>query len=127
MDGRRLETMSTITRLKQFAVILVFNCKQAEQGPFSTDLATFIDQRMRPHAGYVSASVYLSDSGRQIVEVIEWESHECYRAYRESIDGREAWQWLSERHPQIWHTHAHAVIPSELTLFEDEVLSQALV
>jgi hypothetical protein len=84
-----------------FTVLLSFECEPAQSEDFARRLSEFVAERMRRHAGFLSALIYLSDDARRVVEHFQWARAEDWVAYRQSEDGREAVAWLGRRVPQV--------------------------
>ncbi len=89
---------------------LMIDGKPEEQETLIRDLADFIETRMRPHKGFVSARLYATDDGKQVIEQFEWTDHASYMAYRRSEDGETGFEWLRKQKPSIQHmTLAHTI------------------
>ena len=84
-----------------FSVLLVFDCNPNETEKFAHKLGDFIESRMRRHAGFLSALVYVSEDATKVVEHFQWSRAEDWEAYRTSDDGRDAVALLAGRRPRI--------------------------
>lgn len=84
-----------------FSVLLVFDCNPSETENFAHALGDFIESRMRFHAGFISALVYVSEDASRVVEHFQWSRAEDWEAYRASADGRDAVELLVGRRPKI--------------------------
>lgn len=83
-----------------FSVLLVFQCNPRESEQLAQALAEFIESRMRFHAGFLSALVYVSEDAGRVVELFQWTRAEDWEAYRASGDGQ-AVERLASRPPKV--------------------------
>lgn len=84
-----------------FSVLLVFDCNPSESEKFAHALGDFIESRMRFHAGFISALVYVSEDASKVVEHFQWSRADDWEAYRASEDGGDAVTLLAGRRPRI--------------------------